>query len=79
MLGTPPMCILTAAPQCSVLPGIDCCHSSIRPPCPAALQLDGSAFNNTNWCRFHPNVATHALIADQLAAFVRGVLPNWAA
>jgi len=46
---------------------------------PAALQLDGSGFPNTNWCASHPNVDTHAMIADQLAAFVRRILPSWAA
>ena len=45
---------------------------------PPAVQLDGLALPNTNWCRAHPDAATHALIAEQLVAFVRRVVPGWA-
>lgn len=45
---------------------------------PPAPQLDGSGFPNTDWCSNHPDEETHAMIADQLAAFVRRVAPGWA-
>lgn len=43
------------------------------------LQLDGAEFANatTDWCRFHPDAAGHALLAQQVAAFVRRVV-GWA-
>ena len=59
----------TRAPTCSSL------RHGPRSPW---LQLDGSTFPNTNWCRFHPDAASHALIAQQVAAFVRRVVPGWA-
>ncbi|KAL4428320.1 hypothetical protein ABPG75_002409 [Micractinium tetrahymenae] len=41
------------------------------------LQLRGEGFNTGRYCKGHPDVATHELIAAQLASFVRAVVPGF--
>lgn len=41
------------------------------------LQLDGSEFQNTDWCSAHPDAATDALVAAQLIQFIDAVTPSF--
>lgn len=42
-----------------------------------SLQVDGNSFANSKYCRDHPDVATHAQVAAQLASFITKVVPRF--
>ncbi len=42
------------------------------------IQLNGINFPIDSWCDGHPSVAAHANIADQLTAYLKAILPQWA-
>ena len=49
------------------------------PARPPAVQLTGEGtVGQEEWCAGHPNAASHAAVAEQLAAFIREVVPEYA-
>ena len=42
------------------------------------LQLSDVGLPTEGWCASHPSVAAHHYIAQQVAAFIQSIRPDWA-